>query len=107
MKITHDPEIRNSRKVKELKGIYAIGHISTRLHRWMNIDAIMHQFYVAVSFTMQPTLRRLRAKKGICAVFRKLLRRTGTLYVISLVFYGVDKQKTWAHLCDNCHKLLL
>jgi hypothetical protein len=76
MKITHDPEIRNSKKVnefkgiKELKGIHAIGHISTRLHRWMDIDAIMPQFYGAVSFTMQPTLRRLRAKKGIRAVFR-------------------------------------
>ncbi len=56
---------------------------------------------------MRLTLRRLRAKKGIRAVFRKQLRSTGTLYLISLVIYGVDKQKTWAHQCDNCPQLLL
>ncbi len=67
----------------------------------------MPQFYVAVGFAMQLTLRQLRAEKGFRAVFLKQLRRSGTLYLISLVFYGVDDQKTWALLCDNWPKLFL
>jgi hypothetical protein len=67
----------------------------------------MPQFYVAIGFAMQLTLLRLRAKKGIRAVIIKQLRRTRTLYLISLIFYGIDEQKTWANLRANWDRLLL
>jgi len=67
----------------------------------------MPQFYLAIGFAMQLTMLRLRAKKGIRAVIIKQLQRTRTLYVISLVFYGIDKQNSWAYLRDNWPKLFL
>ena len=71
------------------------------------LDATMPQFYVAIGFAMQLTLLRLREKKGIRAVFLKQLRRTRTLYVISLLLEGIDKQTSWAKLRDDWPKLFL
>jgi hypothetical protein len=79
--------------------------VSVRTSRYL--DATMPQFYVAIGFAMQLTLLRLRAKKGIRAVLIKQLRRTRTLYLISLVYYGIDKQGSWAHLRDNWPELFL
>jgi hypothetical protein len=67
----------------------------------------MPQFYVAIGFAMQLTLLRLRAKKGFRAVIIKQLQRTRTLYLLSLVFYGIDKQNSWANLRDNWPHLFL
>ena len=66
----------------------------------------MPQFYIAIGFAMQVTLVRLRAKQGFRAVLIKQFRRTRTLYLISLVYYGIDRQKSWANLCDNWRQLL-
>jgi hypothetical protein len=67
----------------------------------------MPQFYVAIGFAMQLTLLRLRAKKGIRAVLVKQLRRTRTLYLLSLIYYGLNEQKTWDNLRDNWPQLFL
>jgi hypothetical protein len=56
---------------------------------------------------MQMTLSSLRAEKGIRAMLVKQLRRSRTLYLISLVIYGIDNQKSWNNLGDNWPKLPL
>jgi hypothetical protein len=67
----------------------------------------MPQFYVAIGFAMQLTLLRLRAKKGVRAVFIKQLQRTRTLYIISLLIDGIAQQSSWADFRTNWPKLFL
>ncbi len=65
----------------------------------------MPQFYIVIGFAMQLTHVRLRANKGFRAMVIKQLRRSRTLLLISLLYYNVDNQKSWANLRDNWYQL--
>jgi hypothetical protein len=67
----------------------------------------MPQFYLVIGFAMELTHVRLRAKMGFRGMLLKQLRRSGTLYLIGLLYHTVDDQTSWANLRDNWPRLFL
>jgi len=53
-------------------------------------DSIMPHFYIMVGFAMRLTLTRLAKREGVMAAIKKQLVRSGRLFAIGLVYYGVD-----------------